>query len=208
MRDGVRETMKLHMNIQRYSHLGKKICVFSEYEEYSGVMKSSIFGRNEIWLYNKAIPILGFTQPDIRELALYVPLRLLWAEGAICSPPFHVWDGEREIDGAIGKMRRRSPRSITVQVKKNVYVLREHTKNVGSLTRNDCQIARYATNGWDLSSYQIDFESKEELHYIMAFALLFSLAFHSKGGKHMRWIFKDEYAELAHWKALGEGPDN
>lgn len=202
--------MKLHMDIQRYSHHTKRnICIFPEYEEYSGVMKSSTFGRNEIWLYNKAVPILGFTQPDIRRLALHVPLRLLCAgEGAICSPPFHVSDGEREIGSAIGKMRRRRPRSITVQVKKNVYVLREHTQNVGSLTRNECQIARYATDGWDESSYQIDFESKEELHYIMAFALLFSLAFHGRRGKHMRWVFQDEYAELARWRALEEGLDN
>lgn len=117
------------------------------------------------------------------------------------SPPYGVWAGEREIGKSVSCSWREG---FLFEIRGSVYALREHSHNVGSLTKNGRQIARFA---WQRNpAVTIDCKGEnDELLLILAFAMLFYAVFHANEyGWHTTILFRDKYKELAQWSAEDE----
>lgn len=174
--------------------IGKYTCWFPDFADYSGKIEYHFFKRSKITLLLGLEPILTFRQTNLLEFIMFLPLKVLLSF-PFYIPPYRVFSKTEEI----GKAKINFDwQGYTFMIQGSTYVLRQHSDNIGSLTKNNCQIARYKF--LDSGQVKIDYASQEDLMFVLLFSLLFFASFHAnKKWKHTSIIFDDNYAELARW---------
>lgn len=191
-RKWVTRNVKFHMQTE-YRRWGNVDCRFLEREEFFGELQYLSGKRIGAALYKDGMPVMKIWQrkgivASLTALAviLFVGYRFL---------PYGVWAGAREIGRSISYSRRKG---FAFEIRGNTYVLREHSHNVGSLTKNDRQIARYA---WSYGEgVLIECMQDDNLEISLTFGILFFTLFHAnKRGWHTTIFFHDKYAYLADW---------
>lgn len=167
-------------------------------EEYYGTMHCNPLVREHFTLLEHGEVVLDIRQISIWKVILLYPLKIM-LNLAQYIPQYHVFSQMGEIGKSVVDF---SWKAHTFIIRGDTYVLRTHSHNVGSLTKNDRQIARYT---WEKDeSVEIEYNSESYLRTVLAFSLLFYGLFHGKNPTtHNKFYFNDKYEHLARW----ESPD-
>lgn len=172
-------------------------CYFSTSELIEGEVIYRTFLRNRVTLFQEGEPVLDIRQTSILELLIYNPIVKILLPFQCRRPLYHVFTSAGEIGASVAKVRSDG---MVFDIQGSVYVLRQHSHNVGSLTKNEHQIARYER--MRDQSILIEYDSETQPRLVLSFALLFYGLYHARYSR-WRWhdtvFFHDENESLAHW---------
>lgn len=173
---------------------GRKTVGFWGRENYSGTLRCTSLRYVDVALNKEGKTVIVVRQTNMWALILLLPLKLCgWDE----PPSYRVFHQGCEIGCSV---LTASSHRYEFQIKGYTYMLYRHSHNVGSLTKNGRQIARYE---WNYKGpVEIDYAEEHDLETVLAFAMFFYGAFHArKAGWHDCVLLHDEYEHLAHWKS-------
>lgn len=181
--------MKLYMVDPEYQR-GKTKVKFGGHESYSGMFRSNSYRYADVVLYKDGAPIITVRQATTWALFLLAPIRFVdWYD----APPYDVCYKGQKIGKSVFKTDRHSYEFF---IKGNTYMLRRHSHDIGSLTKNGRQIARYA---WDRKGpVEIECIKDCDFELILAFAIFFCARYYARGPFYV-FLLCDEYKHLANW---------
>lgn len=193
--------MKINMIPEPNHGLCKYSYRFPECGKYYGRMNYNPYVREYYTLLEYGEPVLDVRQTSLWKVILLYPLKI-WLNSAQYIPQYQVFSQGEEIGRSVVDF---SWTAHTFKIHEDTYVLRVHSHNVGSLTQNDRQIARYQ---WKrehklletVESVEIEYVSETHTRVVLAFSLLFEGLF-CKGRTRNMVFQQDEYEHLAHWKS-------
>lgn len=197
--------MNLNMIQEPVQGLYKYNYRFLERDEYYGTINCNPLVRNYYTLLKHGEPVLDVRQTSLWKVIMSYPFRVLF-DFARYVPQYHVLSQEGEVGKSVVDF---SWMAYTFTIQGNTYVLRAHSYNVGSLTENGRQIARYQwkckDKCWERGqSVEIEYTSESHLKIILVFALMFEGFFCKRKNTHNALFLQDEYEHLAHWKSQGD----
>lgn len=176
---------------------------FPDRDEYYGTMRCNPFVPEYYTLLEHGEPVLDIRQTSLKQVILLYLFKLFTRYGK-CFPRYHVFSSKREIGESAAEF---SWMGHTFVIQGDTYVLRQHSHNVGSLTKNGRQIARYRWKlilkpWWDQSELvEIEYLSESDERVVLTFALLFYGFFHVNDNSIYRVFFRDKDKHLAHWES-------
>lgn len=185
--------MEIYMTPKRCG-VWKKKCSFSGDQSFEGEVIYSPFLRKRVTLLQGGESVLSIRQANILEWLIFAPSKL-FLPFPYQRPRYHVFTTAGEVGASVVKFQWKD---IMFVIQGSTYVLRQHSHNIGSLTKNECQIARYE---WRVHEpLSILYASETQLKLILAFALLYYGLCHAENPRwHDTIFFNDEYGHLAHW---------